>query len=246
VTLVEFLDPVRRGNRREQVLGVLYYFKHEVGQEGVSIGEIRQGLIDARVPQARTIKISNVLNAAAPYTNRVGPRGIWTLTGRGDDFVREQLGLDFDTPEAQHDVRSLEALAASISEDTMRDYIEEAIKCLQVDAKRAAVVFLWAGAVATLREAAWAKARRPTDIDTALKAHNRSARKFTKKGDFDYVNDASLLQLCFDVGVLDRSEKKQLGQALDLRNDCGHPVKYRPGEKKVSSFIEDVVSIVFT
>jgi hypothetical protein len=45
--------------------------------------------------------------------------------------------------------------------------------------------------------------------------------------------------------VFDRSEKKQLKQALDLRN-CGHPVKYKPGERKVSSFIEDVINVVFT
>ena len=49
-----------------------------------------------------------------------------------------------------------------------------------------------------------------------------------------------------DLSIFDKSEKRQLGQALDLRNDCGHPVKYKPGEKKVSSFIEDVTSIVFT
>jgi hypothetical protein len=36
-----------------------------------------------------------------------------------------------------------------------------------------------------------------------------------------------------------------LEEALNLRNRCGHPTKYRPGEKKVSSFIEDVAGIVF-
>jgi hypothetical protein len=34
-------------------------------------------------------------------------------------------------------------------------------------------------------------------------------------------------------------------QALDLRNQCGHPSNYRPGHKKVSAFIEDLIGIVF-
>jgi len=37
-----------------------------------------------------------------------------------------------------------------------------------------------------------------------------------------------------------------LSQALDLRNKCGHPTKYRPRKIKARSFIEDVVGIVFT
>jgi len=35
-------------------------------------------------------------------------------------------------------------------------------------------------------------------------------------------------------------------EALDLRNRCGHPTNYRPGVKRVSSFIEDVVGIVLS
>ncbi len=146
----------------------------------------------------------------------------------------------------RHDVRDLEALAAKVKDETVRDYLGESIKCLKVDARRAAVVFLWAGAVHTIREMIWNTAANAKAIDAALKNHNPGARNFTKKGDFDYVNDAALLEITMDLTVFDRSEKKQLKQALDLRNDCGHPVKYRPGEKKVSSFTEDVISIVFT
>jgi hypothetical protein len=39
---------------------------------------------------------------------------------------------------------------------------------------------------------------------------------------------------------------RDLGGSLNLRNRCGHPTKYKPGSAKVSSFIEDVVGIVWT
>jgi hypothetical protein len=49
-----------------------------------------------------------------------------------------------------------------------------------------------------------------------------------------------------DLGQLDKNQKDTLEEALDLRNRCGHPGKYKPGVKKVSSYIEDIVSIVFS
>jgi hypothetical protein len=45
--------------------------------------------------------------------------------------------------------------------------------------------------------------------------------------------------------IYDKSQKRRLNEALDLRNDCGHPGKYRPGEKKVASVVEDVLATVW-
>jgi hypothetical protein len=49
-----------------------------------------------------------------------------------------------------------------------------------------------------------------------------------------------------ELGILDKPQKDTLEEALNLRNRCGHPGKYRPGIKKASSFIEDTISIVFS
>lgn len=245
MTLVEFLYPVRKGKRGPQVLAVLYYFKHHQGQDSMRVGEIRQALIDARIPQARTINITQVLNEAVPFTNRVGPRGTWEITGKGEEEVRDWLALPAPEaePEAEHDTGALERLAKNVQDDVVRDYVEEAIKCHKVGALRASVVFLWSGAVYTIREAIWSGFT-TKQIAAALQKHNNRA-KFAKKADFEYVNDALLIEAAVELGVYARSEKKRLNEALDLRNDCGHPVKYRPGVHKVSGFIEDVVGIVF-
>lgn len=78
-----------------------------------------------------------------------------------------------------------------------------------------------------------------------IKGHRPKASDFKKKDDFAYVNDATLLQVAQDLGVIDKTEKQRLGEALDLRNSCGHPSKYTAREKKVSAFIEDVIGIVW-
>ena len=246
MTLTEFLYTLRKGKRSDQVLGALYFLKHERGTADASTADIRQALIDAGIPKARNINLSQALNQAAPFAQRLGPHGIWEITSSGEDHMRNVLALPVNQPQAQRDVQSLEQTAAGIGDGNVREYIEEAIKCLKVDAKRASVVFLWAGAVHTIRQQLWIKAgKNAKTIDVAIKAQNPGARNFKKQSDFDYVNDALLLDAAAELTLFDRSEKKQLKQALDLRNDCGHPVKYRPGEKKVSSFIEDVINIVF-
>jgi hypothetical protein len=160
--------------------------------------------------------------------------------------MREVLALPLEQRQTEHDVASLESLAAKVQDDATRNYIEEAIKCLQAGALRASVVFLWTGTVARIRDEIWRTAGgKPRPIDTAIKAKRRGARDFKKKDDFSYVQDADLLMLAQDMGVFDKNEKGELSKALDLRNSCGHPTKYSPGEKKVAGLIEDVISIVF-
>jgi len=63
--------------------------------------------------------------------------------------------------------------------------------------------------------------------------------------DFVHVKDSTTLLAAKDLGILDKNQKDTLTEALNLRNRCGHPGKYRPGVKKVSAFVEDVTSIVF-
>lgn len=167
----------------------------------------------------------------------------WALTDTGNKYVRELLGLPAAEPEIEHDVGTLQTLAATLDDVGVRTYVDEGIVCLRAGALRAATVFLWTGAVITLRESVWTAGA--AAVDAGLKSHNPKARDFRKRDDFAYVKDLDLLQIAQDLGVLDKSEKTLLGQALDLRNQCGHPVKYNPGVKKVAAFVEDVVGIVW-
>ena len=54
-----------------------------------------------------------------------------------------------------------------------------------------------------------------------------------------------MLLACGDLGLLDKGERSTLEEALNLRTRCGPPTKYKPGSAKASSFIEDVVGIVW-
>jgi hypothetical protein len=141
-------------------------------------------------------------------------------------------------------VASLQALAAKIKDPVVQDYIDEAIKCLSVGALRAAIVFLWAAAVRTLQEEAMTKGE--SAVTAAIQRQDPRARAIRKVDDFAYVKESTFLNALPDLGIVDKSEKDTLVDALNLRNRCGRPTRTKPRVNKAKSFIEDVVGIVLT
>jgi hypothetical protein len=246
MTLAEFLAPLGPGSQRGVCLGVLYYHQHYRGRPSLTTEEIRDELVRARMPKASRINVADVLNKSGALVDSPGESGkrrLWQLTTSGETHIRARLNLPATAPEIEYDVATLEALAANVVDPIVRDYILEAIKCLSIGALRAAVVFLWTGAIRTLQEEAVAK--HTPNLNPAISKHDPRARQVTKLEDFAYIKDATALLAFQELGILDKGEKATLGEALDLRNRCGHPTKYKPGVKKASSFIEDVVGIVF-
>lgn len=246
MTLVEFLAPLKGSSHRERVLAILYYEHRYKGRDSLTVEGMRQGLKNARVPRSSRVNVADVVARSGHYVDSPGTEGnrrLWKLTDSGSQYVRQLLGLPGTEPEVEHDVGALVTVTSKIKDAEARNYVEEAVKCLQVAALRASVVFLWAGAVRALQQSLFAQESRR--LNAALQKHDPKARKVTSMDHFAYIKDKVTLLAAQELGVLDKNEKDTLEEALNLRNRCGHPGKYKPGVKKVSSFVEDVVSIVF-
>ena len=94
-------------------------------------------------------------------------------------------------------------------------------------------LFFLTGAVRTLQEESFTK--HFANLNAAITRHDPKARPVNKLEDFAYIRDATALLAFQDLGILDKGQKTTLGEALDLRNRCGHPTKYKPGIKRASS-----------
>lgn len=247
MTLVEFLAPLKNSTTKNRVLAVLYFKQRYEDADSLTTEEIRTALKSARVPKANKINVADVLAKCGPNVHSPGSKGnrlLWGLTDTGANYVRDLLGLPATEAEIEHDVSSLSAVLPSISNRVVRDYVQEGIRCLQIGAKRAAVVFLWAGGIRTLQERMLK--RNTQSLNAALQKHDSRARRVSKIDHFSYIKDRITLLAAQELDILDKSEKDTLQEALSLRNRCGHPAKYSPGEKKVSSFIEDMTQVVFS
>ena len=247
-TLVEFLQPVAKGSNRDRCLAVLLFAKRHEGLDGLRAGEISKRLISARAPQARKVNVADVMSKAGHHVDGESIGGgagkLWRLTETGEVYVAEKLGVTANSSSVADEVSVLAHLVANITDEVVRDYVVESLTCLAAGALRAAVVFLWTGAVRRLQETALAR-HGGTAISAALLKHDPKSRGVTSVDSFSAVRDAVFLQAIRDLGDIDKGEWATLVEALNLRNRCGHPTKYRPGAKKVASFVEDVVGICF-
>lgn len=246
MTLVEFIAPLSKKTYQDRILAVLYYRERYEQKTALTVDEIRQALKSARSNGWSRVNVADVLNKSGAFVDAgklQGKKRLWNLTDSGREHVRKLFGLPEADVEIEHDVGTLENLVKNVTDPDVRDYLDEALKCLQVNALRACTVFVWVAAIRTIQ--ARLISQGTAALTSAIQKHDQNVRPVKTIDDFAHVKDATSLLAAKDLGILDKNEKDILTEALNLRNRCGHPGKYRPGVKKVSAFVEDIMSIVF-
>lgn len=247
MTLVEFIAPLKRsGTHSQRILAVLYYENRYNDVQCLTVDELRARLKSARVERWSKINVADVLSKSGHYVDSPTNRGnakLWSITDSGAQHIRDLLGLPEAEPEIEHDVGALAGSIKKIKDPEVRGYLEEAIKCLRVGALRATVVFVWSSAVRLIQQEILT--RKSSDVNSALTKHDPKARTVTKLDHFAYIKDSTTILAAQELGIFDKNEKDTVEDGLKLRNKCGHPGKYNPGEKKVSGFVEDMISVVF-
>lgn len=143
------------------------------------------------------------------------------------------------TTDAQHLVKAIE----KIKNKDERDYLIEALRCIENSAVRAGIIFAWTAAILNIRRKCLARGKSATN--NARIKHEPSSRQINSEEDFSYIKDRTTLLIAKELGIYDKSEKDILTNHLDLRNLCGHPSKYRPDGLKAASFLSDLLSLVF-
>ena len=242
MTLIEFVAAIKSKGYKEKTLATLLYAELYEGLDVLAAGQIRDRMKSTRIKRADRINVSDVLARAGHYAHNPNGSG-WSLTPSGRNHIRELLELPATDIEKQQDVSKLQTVVSGISDPVIRDYVGESLICLQHGALRACVVFAWTGAIRVVHERMLAGNH--AALNCALKRHDPKARDVSQVDHFSYVKDKTTLLAAQDLGIFDKAQKDTLEEDLNLRNRCGHPGNYKPGEKKVSSFIEDLVTIAF-
>lgn len=246
MTIVEFLHPIKSKGIKNICLSAMYFNQRYQEGEALTIDGLRALLKRAKIPRAAKLNLAATLAQSAPYVDTVGKDGsrfLWALTDSGQSYVRELMDLPISDIEIENDVSSLESLISKIGDDDVSDYLKEAVKCLQVNALRACVVFMWSGAVKKIRDDVFACGVR--SINPALTKFDPKAKLIKKSDDLVLTKESTLLLVSQELGLFDKNQRSVLEDCLNLRNRCGHPGKYKIGPKKVSSFLEDLVGVLF-
>ncbi|TCC52137.1 hypothetical protein E0H73_40075 [Kribbella pittospori] len=226
----------------------MYYLKIEQDTDQCTATELKAALVAARVPKAKTLNVADVLGKSGHFVSTsektLTKVNLWHLTESGIAHVRIVLGVEDVTEiEVKNDISVIHSVVAGVTDEVVRSYLEESVLAYGVGALRAAVVFLWSGAIRQLQDKALGMG--VPALNAALLKHDPKARHVGKIEDYSGVKDVVQLLAFREIGLIDKGEWGTLQEGLDLRNRCGHPTKYRPGVKRASAFIEDVVGIAF-
>lgn len=198
---------------------------------------IRSTAIQHGLPKAKTWNISNILSRNGSDARRTSEG--WTLTEAGKTrttaFWKSTATSKVSHPLKQH--------LNTISNPQVRQFLEEAVACLEHKLFRSAVVLSWIGAVAVLYEFTLKHHLSEFNAEAIRRDSNRKPAKTFD--DLAMIKESVFLDIIHSISVIGKSTKKELNNCLDRRNGCGHPNTYKIGDHGTAAHIEFLMQNVF-
>jgi hypothetical protein len=145
-----------------------------------------------------------------------------------------------------------EAFSGSLSEEEY-SYVDEAARCVTVHCHRAAIIMLWAAAMARFHAAVVAAGF--TAFNAAVDriapkkgapfTKIKEAAKLTSVPELQRSRDADLLIIGMELFGYDLQVYQELERLLGTRNDAAHPGMARPTALDVQQFASKMRALVF-
>ncbi|HEU4758858.1 MAG TPA: hypothetical protein VFT91_02635, partial [Dehalococcoidia bacterium] len=140
--------------------------------------------------------------------------------------------------------RQLRQQAGAVPDKDQREYLEEAIICLEAGALRAAVVMGWTAAVWNLRRKVRALGLATFSAEFSRRWPQSKKPPVKTIEDLEDYRDEEFLQVAEGIGLISKAVLAELLTHLKLRNNCGHPTAVRPRLNRVGAFFEDILQYV--
>jgi hypothetical protein len=168
---------------------------------------------------------------------KYGPSA-YALSIFGQKELQDYLGTTQATAPGQG---ALTALVGKIAGDAEQRFLAESIACVEVKARRAAVVMVWAMTVDHLERYVLGRKLSEFNGAWARRADNRG-RTIHAQDDFLEIRDESaFIEILRSATIITNDVRKILDEKLGFRNTCAHPTDIVIPESKVLAAIEDLV-----
>jgi len=124
-----------------------------------------------------------------------------------------------------------------------KEYVNEILGCLRIEAYHAAIVLMWSVSISHLRN--FVITKKTQEFNTALSNHSKNSLRrvsIVKYDDFEKIGDDDFLDILYSLIIISKNQKKLLKEKLDIRNTYAHPNTMTLTVNKTNSFIEDLVN----
>jgi hypothetical protein len=138
----------------------------------------------------------------------------------------------------------LQRTIAKVGDQRRREFLAEAISCLEVGARRATVVLSWIAALDHLYDFVLSSGLSAFNAALAKQPGKISKVTIATKDDFGELRESEFITVCRSAGLITSDVRKLLDEKLGFRNSCAHPSSIAVGDSKVLSFVEDLVDNV--
>jgi len=223
---------------RSRILLVAYHLL-QTGRTNFTTNELSQAFTASGVPLPTQLgrRLSVLSRGKTAPVIKYGPRA-YALSVFGHVELQDYLGT---LQRAAAGQSALTALVGKISGDAEQRFLAEAIACVEVKARRAAVVMVWAMTIDHLERYVLSHKLGEFNTAWARRPDNRS-RQIAVQDDFLNIRDEStFIEILRSANVITNDVRKILDEKLGFRNTCAHPNDIVVPESKVLAAVEDLV-----
>ncbi|WP_443632965.1 hypothetical protein ABXT64_10920 [Candidatus Marifrigoribacter sp. Uisw_064] len=183
--------------------------------------------------------VSMVLSALKGKVSKL--KDGWIINSKGEAYLKEN-NYTVKSPLIKPQIELAKELD-NVKTNYVRDFISEAIKCLEYNLLKSSVVFSWIGAISLLYE--YIINHKLTEFNTEAKRRNAKWKNATNIDGLTRMKEYDFLQILEGISVMGKNTKGELENCLKLRNSCGHPSTLKIGPKKVEAHIEILLLNVY-
>ncbi|MFY0751899.1 hypothetical protein [Pseudomonas sp. NFX5] len=206
-----------------------------------TVSEIRTIAMGFGLRSVKTSNISAILSRCKGLVVRSALG--WELTSLGKQEVAD-LSVRALPSVTMLVISGLRNQLSVIKEAAARSFVDEAIKSLELQLYRSAIVLSWVGAIAVLYDAV---------VERHLEQFNEEALRRDAKwraaksaDDLCRMKEYDFLQVLAAKSIIGKNVKDELEVCLKLRNGCGHPNSLVVGEHKASAHVETLLQNIFS
>jgi hypothetical protein len=221
--------------RRDKLIAILF----SDGNSPKETSDIKRIGINAGLREIEKWNISDTLGKSKGCVTKL--KQGWILTKEGFAYAEQSI---YENPSSTKSIaKGLRPLLPSIKNIESRTFIEEAIKCLEVDAFKAAIVFSWVGAISILYD--YVVTNKLTEFNAEAKRRDAKWKNAVTRDDLALMKESDFLDILASLSILGKNVKEHLKTNLNDRNSCGHPSSVVMGKHNVESHIEFLINNVY-
>ncbi|MGP9772253.1 hypothetical protein [Halomonas citrativorans] len=193
-----------------------------------------------------------------PYSNIPSYLSAKSKRGKGKKFIKKKDGyilersaeLDLQKklstgPSKRETSYLLRNMLSDITDSHQKSFLQEAIDCYEIGAKRASIVLAWILTVNHLYK--YIYKHKKNEFDAALSANTDKRvkiSKLTSVDDFTEIPEGKFIEFCRSAKIITNDVRKILDEKLGTRNSSAHPSGISISELKATEFIQDLVENV--